>query len=279
MFSNRFGCDSLSRLVLTTYHVDTIDTIVFLCPSETITWHGMTYGETGKYEFPSTRENGDRMYYRLDLRMKEIAHVDTLFRICDGEQVVFDGQTYSKAGEYYHPYTCDTIYKVTVVKTPTQLHLQTGVLDATHPYYWQYMLNGQAMIDTLTVPGTYEHTTPNLETGCNDIWRLVLTKDETSYHFIEEQTICANEDFSWRGRTGLNRTGIGETRHYFDNLRTAGDQDSIYELILTVLPISRSSQTIPFRGEVEWNGQSYTESRLRQHRNDDTAERYCFPPP
>ena len=262
VFPNRFGCDSLSRLVLTTYHVDTIDTIVFLCPSETITWHGMTYGETGKYEFPSTRENGDRVYYRLDLRMKEITHVDTLFRICDGEQVVFDGQTYSKAGEYYHPYTCDTIYKVTVVKTPTQLHLQTGVLDATHPYYWQYMLNGQAMIDTLTVPGTYEHTTPNLETGCNDIWRLVLTKDETSYHFIEEQTICANEDFSWRGRTGLNRTGIGETRHYFDNLRTAGDQDSIYELILTVLPVSRYSQTIPFCGEVEWNGTTYTESAV-----------------
>ena len=256
------GCDSIYRLLVTTYHVDTIDTVASLCPYQSITWHGMTYSQTGKYAFPGIRPNGDRVYYRLDLKVKTMAYIDTLFRVCEGEQVVFDGTSYSKAGEYYHPYTCDTTYRITIAKNPSTLHMQNGLLDGTHPYYWQYTANGEVIVDTLTTPGTYEHTTRNETTGCNDIWRLVLSKDETKYHFIEEETICENEPFSWRGREGLNRLGIGQTIHYFDNYRTKTGQDSIYELILTVKPILRSSRTIPFCGSIEWKGTRYSESAI-----------------
>ena len=256
------GCDSIYRLLVTTYHVDTIDTAATLCPSQTLTWHGMTYGQTGKYAFSGIRENGDRVYYRLDLRVKTMAYIDTLFRVCEGEQVVFNGTSYSKAGEFYHPYTCDTTYRITIVKNPSTLHLQNGLLDGTHPYYWRYTANGEVIVDTLDTPGTYEHLTRNETTGCNDTWRLVLSKDETKYHFIEEETICENEPFSWRGREGLNRLGVGQTIHYFDNYRTKTGQDSIYELILTVKPVLRSSRTIPFCGSIEWKGMRYSESAI-----------------
>ena len=257
---NRFGCDSLSRLVLTVYTVDTIDTVVSICPSTTFTWHGMTKGQTGVYEYPGVRTNGDRVMYRLDLTVKPLVYVDTLFTLCDEESVLFHGKTYVNAGEYYDAYTCDTTYRITVVKHPSQLFLQTGVLDRTNPYYWQYVLDGEAKTDTILQPGVYEHTSHNATTGCNDTYRLILTKDETKYHFIENVTICESEPYNWHNLNDLNKQGIGQTTHYFDRYRTAADQDSIYELILTVKPVQRTIRTIPFCGSIEWNGKTYTES-------------------
>ena len=262
VYTDRFGCDSLSRLVLTVYHVDTIDTVAVICPSESITWHGMTYSQTGKYEFPGTRDNGDRVFYRIDLTVKTLVEVPVHFSVCDDEDVTFNGQTYRDAGTFYDRFTCDTIYKIVITKNPTSLHYQTGVLIGSNPFYWTYQYNGEQKTDTLTVPGRYEHTTVNEETGCNDSWVLELTKDATSYHFVEEKTICANEPFSWRGRENLNQQGIGQTTHYFDNYRTISDQDSIYELILTVNPVLTSTQTIKYCGSITVGGATYSESTV-----------------
>ncbi len=262
VYTDRFGCDSLSRLVLTVYHVDTIDTVAVICPSESITWHGMTYSQTGKYEFPGTRDNGDRVFYRIDLTVKTLVEVPVHFSVCDDEDVTFNGQTYRDAGTFYDRFTCDTIYKIVITKNPTSLHYQTGVLIGSNPFYWTYQYNGEQKTDTLTAPGRYEHTTVNEETGCNDTWVLELTKDATSYHFVEEKTICANEPFSWRGRENLNQQGIGQTTHYFDNYRTISDQDSIYELVLTVNPVLTSTQTIKYCGSITVGGATYSESTV-----------------
>ena len=262
VFTDRFGCDSLSRLNLTVYHVDTIDTAVIVCPGESYIWHGYTGSQTMKYEFPGTRFNGDRVWYRMDLTVKEMVHVDTLFSICDGESVIFNGKTYLNSGEYDDQYTCDTLYKVTVVKHPTKLHVQTVVLDRTNPYYWRYVLDGEQKVDTILDRGIYEHMTHDPETGCNEIYRLIATKDETSYHYVLDTVVCENEKFDWRDKHDLNRQGIGQTTHYFDRYRTVADQDSIYELILKVQPVPRVSQTIKFCGSIEWNGVTITESTV-----------------
>ena len=211
---NRFGCDSLNALRLTTYQVDTIDTVVVICPNTTIIWHGMTKGQTGKYLFPGHRPNGDLEYYRLDLTVKELVYVDTLFRLCDEESLSFQGKTYVNAGEYTDVYTCDTTYRITIVKYPSQVYLQTGVLDALNPYYWNYILDGEPKTDIITAPGLYEHTSHNAETGCNDIYRLVLTRDETVYNYDTAAVVCESEYFEWRGKKNLNRQGIGQTTHY-----------------------------------------------------------------
>ena len=262
VFTDRFGCDSLSRLVLTVYHVDTIDTAVVVCPGESYTWHGYTGSQTMKYEFPGVRENGDQVWYRFDLTVKPMVVVDTTFTICDDETLTFNGRVYTNPGEYDDQYTCDTLYKITVVKHPTKLHVQTAVLDRTNPYYWRYELDGVQYVDTILAAGTYEHMTHDVETGCNEIYRLIVTKDETAYHYITDTVVCENDYFEWRGKPGLNRQGIGTTTHYFDRYRTVADQDSIYELILRVQPVPRTSQTIKFCGSIEWNGVTYTESTV-----------------
>ena len=259
---NRFGCDSLSRLILTVYPIDTIDTIATICPNTSLEWHGMVCSETKHYEFPGYKDNGDQAYYRLDLTVKELVEIEKHFSLCDEDVVTFNGKTYNTAGTTYDRFSCDTIYKIVITKNPTSYHFQTGVMDATHPYYWSYTLDGEQKTDTITAPGHYEHTTVDPTTGCSDTWHLELTRDETKYHFVEEQTICEDEEFDWRGRTGLNHQFVGKTTHYFDNYRTVADQDSIYELILTVKPVLRSSQTIKFCGSLDLNGTTHTESKV-----------------
>ena len=232
---------------------------------QTYIWCGTPITKAGTYERRYQSIHGCDSIHRLIVTEHEYTPadptiVDTTFTLCDNESVTFNGKTYVNAGTYLDPYTRDTLFRVTVVKHPTQLYVQNGVLDRTNPYYWQYMLDGVAKTDTLYQPGVYEHTTHNFETGCNDIWRLILTKDETSYHFVETATICENEPYSWRGRTDLNRMGIGTTTHYYDRYRSVSDQDSIYELVLRVNPVPRTMQTIPFCGSIVWNGKTYTES-------------------
>ena len=227
---------------------------------DSLEWRDTVLYEAGNYLRMYHSVHGCDSIYRLVLETYQPVMVDTLFRLCDNETLTFHGRTYANAGEYTDAYTADTIYRITIVKHPSQLHLQTGTLDATHPFYWRYYLDGEWKTDTVYTAGMREYTTQNPETGCNDIWRLILTKDETTYHYIETVTVCENERFDWRGRAELNKTGVGQTIHYYDRYRTVADQDSIYELILTVNPVPRMVRTVPFCGSIEWNGKTYSES-------------------
>ena len=227
-------------------------------PGTSITWCDTVLRTGGSYERVYHTIHGCDSIHRMHVTVE----VTRSFSLCDGESVTFNGQTYSDAGTYHDAYSADTTYKIIIAKYPTQVYQQTGVLDAMNPYYWQYTDNGVTKTDTVSQAGIYEHITQNPETGCNDIWRLILTKDETTYHFIETETICEDQPFSWHGKTNLNEQGIGQTIHYFDRQKTVSGYDSIYELILTVQPVQRRSQTIPFCGSIEWKGTTYTESQV-----------------
>ncbi len=224
------------------------------------TWQDTTITDPGVYWRIYHTVQGCDSIYRLHVSQPYDSAVT--FTLCEGEHVTFNGKTYNNAGVYEDISSGDTAYTITIIKHPSHEYVQYGVLDRTHPYYWQYMIDGESKTDTLDSPGVYVYTTHDPETGCNDIWKLVLTRDESSYHFLETVTICENEPFSWRGREGLNRTGIGQTTHYYDRYRTAGDQDSIYELVLTVQPVLRTSRTIPFCDYIVWNNKEYRESTV-----------------
>ena len=262
--SREFGCDSIARLILITYHVDTIDTVATICPNTSIMWHGMVCSETKRYEFPSYKENGDLVYYRLDLTVRELQEKAIRFKICDNETVTFNGVEYRSAGVYYDRSVCDTVYTITVEKYPSTTHFTRDTSVADAPYYWRWQdENGIYIVDTITASGQYTHIYQNAETGCNEIWKLELElrkKDQTTYRFDLDTIICENEYFEWRGRKSLNRQGIGTWTEYWDNLTTRTGMDSIYHLRLFVTPVPRSSRTIPFCGSIVWNGVTYTES-------------------
>ena len=111
---------------------------------------------------------------------------------------------------------CDTLVNIHIVKYPQQVYVTNASITDEHGYTWTYWNNGTPDTATFNTPGTYEFESPNATTGCSEIWRLILTKDETEYHFVETRTICEGDDFSWRGLTNLSRQGIGQTSHYFE---------------------------------------------------------------
>ena len=258
---NRFGCDSTEMLILTVNHVDTIDSVATICPSETLEWHGIRASQNGVFTNPEQQPTGDFIYYRLHLTVRELQQVDVDFTVCGNENVVYNGKTYTEAGYYYDMLGCDTLVRIHVKKNPLQVYETHGTLGGEHGFTWTYMDNGTEKTQVFNQPGTYEYESPNSETGCSDLWRLVLTKDESSYHFVETLTICEGDDFTWHGLTNLSRQ-IGNNQHYFDAYQTRTGNDSIYELILTVLPAKRTVSTVTFCGETTWKGHTYTQSAV-----------------
>ena len=250
--------DSITAYVVTLYPSFEKDEYKRLQKGESYTWQDTTISDPGVYERIYHSQHECDSIYRLHVTQQIDSAIT--FTLCDDESVSFNGRTYSNAGVYTDILSGDTVYTITIVKHPSREFVQYGVLDRTHPYYWQYTLDGEQKTDTIYEPGRYVYTSQNPETGCNDRWILILTKDETTFHSIETITICESEDFNWRNHQGLNKLGVGQTIHYYDSYRTEADQDSIYELILTVKPTLRSTRTIPFCGSIEWNGKMYTES-------------------
>ncbi len=258
--TNHFGCDSTEMLILTVNHVDTIDSTATICPGETIEWHGIRASQSGEFANAEQQSDGSFNFYRLHLSVRELAQVDSSFVLCGDEVLSFNGKTYSEAGHFYDKAGCDTLYHLHIQRIPSQVYITNASLSKEGGYTWTYRDNGVEKTDVFSTPGTYEFTSPNGETGCQDIYRLILTKNETDYHFVETYTICEGEDFSWRGMSNLS--GQPGTSHYFDTYETRTGKDSIYELVLTVTPVKRTIQTITFCGETTWKGQVLTHSTV-----------------
>ena len=258
--SNSMGCDSIEMLILTVNHVDTIDTVAVICPNETMTWHGITARQTGKFTGMETQPDGTIHYYRLDLTVRELAEKKESFTICADESITYNGKTYNKPGYFYDKLGCDTLVEIHITQLPQQVYETQAKLGDGHGYTWTYWSNGKEYTQAFTNAGTYEYESPNKTTGCSDIWRLILTKDETEYHFVENHTICEGDEYSWRGLNNLS--GQPGTSHYFDKYQTRTGKDSIYELVLTVIPIRLTARSISFCGEITWKGTKYVNSAV-----------------
>jgi len=80
--------------------------------------------------------------------------------------------------------------------------------------------------------GTYNFYDSLLTTkGCDSVYRLMLTVNPT-YLIEEEQTICENSNYVWRGYN-LSGYSVG-TYIIYDSLTTRYGCDSVYVLNLTV---------------------------------------------
>ena len=180
--------DSITAYVVTLYPSFEKDEYKRLQKGESYTWQDTTISDPGVYERIYHSQHECDSIYRLHVTQQIDSAIT--FTLCDDESVSFNGRTYSNAGVYTDILSGDTVYTITIVKHPSREFVQYGVLDRTHPYYWQYTLDGEQKTDTIYEPGRYVYTSQNPETGCNDRWILILTKDETTFHSIETVTIC-----------------------------------------------------------------------------------------
>ena len=261
LLKNSLGCDSIVRLVLTVHRIDTIRETRTICPGETYYWHGIVGRETHVYQQVEQQADGSHVVYELDLKVLKQIELEQKLYICAGESASYKGSpVYTSPNTYSYRYSCDTLYRIVVIQQPTEVHSQTVVFSGKEPYSWKYMKDGVEHTDPISTPGTYEHYNYNPETGCNDIYRLILVIDETEYNFVDSLTICEGDDFTWRGKQNLSHQGVGETKHYEDPYKTAAGKDSIYHLYLTVIPAEHTTRTIPFCGQTTFRGVTYTES-------------------
>lgn len=259
--TNRFGCDSTEILQLTIHHVDTIDTTAVICPGETMVWNGITASQSGTFSGTYQQPDGSVNYYRLNLTVLPLKELEKNFTLCAEDAVNWNGKTYTEAGYYYDYLGCDTLVRIHVMKHPQQIFETNATLGGSNAFTWSYWSNGREYKNqSFSSPGTYEYTSPNAETGCTDVWRLILREDKTSYLFEDTLTICQGDDFSWRGLGNLGQV-VG-TSVYEDKLKTRSGQDSIYRLTLIVLPIERTVRTVTFCGSITWRGKTYTESTI-----------------
>ena len=258
--TNRFGCDSVSILRITFNRVDTIDTIASICPGESFQWHGIHASQTGMYYGTEEQADGSYNFYRLHLTVRPIRYGRKNYTICGDGSVTFNGKTFRDAGEYTEYIGCDSVVILHITKHPQSVHETNASLGGTHGYTWTYWDNGREKTETFIEAGTYEYESPNEETGCSELWRLVLTENNESYHFEESVSVCEGEDFTWHGRGGLSRQYVGQTHDYTAEYKTRTGQDSIYTLHLTVKPIKRTYRTIVFCGETTYKGQTITSS-------------------
>jgi len=259
--TNAGGCTLTEVLILTESHVDVVDTTAIVCPSELpFVWHTIRASQSGQYQREEKQADGSYNWYRLNLTVRELKDTTVNFVVCGDVNVIYNGKTYTQAGHYDDYLGCDTVAHIHISRHPLAVYETNASLGGEHGYTWTFMRDGVSVDSTFYEPGTYEYESPNAVTGCSDLWRLILTRDETSYHFVEKMTICEGDDFSWHGLNGLS--SVPGTNSYLDEHKTRTGQDSIYELILTVTPVKRSMQTQYFCGEIEWNGRTYTESTV-----------------
>lgn len=114
------------------------------------------------------------------------------------------------------------------------------------------------------VPGTYsDEVALKTQKGCDSVYTLTLTVLPISYEFTEEMTACHGEEGTWRGKL-LPTEGAGE-KYVYDSLKSVYGTDSVYVLLLTVLPDYSFTEMLRVNSiDTTWRGQTITALEARQ---------------
>ncbi len=216
------GCDSIVTLYLTvhdTFHITVLDTI---CDGDEYIFGGKPYTVAGTYVDELKTIHGCDSIVTLQLTVHDTFHVTVKDTICNGDEYIFGGKPYTKAGSYVDElktiYGCDSI---------VTLHLTVN--DTFHVSVYDTICNGDEYIfggNPYTKAGSYVDELKTIY-GCDSIVTLYLTVHDT-FHVTVHDTICDGEEFIFGGKP---YTVAGT---YVDELKTIHGCDSIVTLQLTV---------------------------------------------
>ncbi|MCQ2337706.1 MAG: PKD domain-containing protein, partial [Paludibacteraceae bacterium] len=212
------GCES-------TYHLWVItDTAYHFIQDTTLTelpflWHGLTITAAGTY-YDSIRSSAgcDSIHeLRVTLSKYEISDV-----VCEGEVYQFGKMRLTESGTY-----SDTLISASGADSVVVLHLNVlprkETFDTVH-----VCMGGSVVFGGDTVRSGGQHTKVySSASGCDSISHMFVIID-TVYHYIDYDTMCGNEPYTWHGQT-ITQSGV-----YYDRHSSARSCDSIYELRLTL---------------------------------------------
>jgi len=246
------GCDSIVQLNLTVLGKANSSITASICQGDFYPFNGQSLTATGVYLDTLMASNSCDSIVQLNLTVLGIINNNVTAAICQGDAYFFKGQNISVAGNYSDTLNgsngCDSIVDLTL-----------SILSNFSDTSMVSICNGTSYIFggiQLSQSGSYVDTVPAVN-GCDSILHLDLTvlgKVITSV----SSTICEGDFYLFNGQN-LTNTGI-----YSDTLVAAFGCDSVVNLNLTVLPVTRDSLSVSLCsvGSYSFNGKALTNSGI-----------------
>jgi len=216
------GCDSVYVLHLlnnSLYHYVENHSI---CSGNIYSWHGNDFDTTGVYYDSLQTISGCDSVYELHLTVNPTYEFVLNEAICNGETLLWQGNTYTVGGTYYDSlqtiYGCDSVYVLHLTVNPFyQFNITETICDGD-------TLNWHGL--NCTLPGIY-YDSLLTTAGCDSVYMLHLIVKPV-YKIITNHQMCNGDIFNWRG----NNYSIPGT--YYDSLQTIYGCDSLYILNLSI---------------------------------------------
>lgn len=168
----------------------------------------------------------------------------------------------TKSGEYkttiLNTQGGDSLITLTLTVNKTYSFASEATMKMNETYTWR----GQTF-QNLT-PGVYNYA-DSLKTifGCDSVYALTLTVQSVGYWLEESLAVCQNEESTWHGKT--LPTAQAGTFTVYDSLKSVYEQDSIYQLTLTVHPTYLfSEEKYVNEADLVWRGKTITDLPKRE---------------
>lgn len=234
---SKFGCDSVTTLILTVNPVYNIALTDKICQGGEYEFNGVkkTYNESGVFTEVAnlTTKAGCDSIVTLTLTVSSAYEYDLPVFICSGEEYEFDGKVFNENTTYTGHFTtvngCDSI---------VTLRLEVGEQKIEHIYQTicaggSFPFNGQNYDAT----GVYEYVTKSQRVGyegCDSTAVLHLTVVD-NYDYELTAQICQGGEYKFNGETKTySEAGVFTERA---ELKSQFGCDSIVTLQLTVNPV------------------------------------------
>jgi len=225
-FQTALGCDSVVTLDLTV-NPTFADTLVdAVCDNELpYLFGGQSLTASGFYADSLLSAAGCDSIIVLDLTVNPTFDVTDSVFICDGQSIVFGGQTLDSTGVYVDTFQtvggCDSaVTLVLTVGNLTIVNFAQTICDTD-----SFLFAGQQ----LTMAGVYTDTLVS-STGCDSVNRLTLSVNPT-FDLSVADTVCDSELPYVFGSQSLMMAGT-----FTELFQTAAGCDSLVTLALTVTP-------------------------------------------
>ena len=171
--------------------------------------------------------------YELNVPKLQPTFVETVRYVCDGSEVVFNGKTYTKPGEYIDTlqsiHGCDSILKLTLeTLVADTIRMDTTICSAELPFLWVVGLDRPEMIDS---SGVYEKAIPS-SLGCDSLYYILnIEVLESLVIKIDEwpKQICADDDLFEIGYDVLEGKVSGYSIRYSPKSKDVGFEDTEVE--------------------------------------------------
>jgi gliding motility-associated-like protein len=242
------GCDSFIVLTTTIKPTPTTNITRAICNGSSTTFNGQSITTTGTYRDTLTTSLGCDSFVVLTVTIKPTPTTNLTQAICQGNSIVFNGNTISTAGTFRDTLTtslgCDSfiVLTTTIKPTPTT-NITKSICNGS-----SFVFNG----NTITSGGTYRDTlTTSL--GCDSFIVLTVTIKPTPTTNIA-QSICQGSSIAFNG-LNITTTGV-----YRDTLTTSLGCDSFIVFTVTVnsRPTTNISRAICQGNSTTFNGQTIT---------------------